>query len=232
MKAALGKNAKISLPKAFQTSKVQTKSLAIKGVPTSITDTEFIEFLDLNKISFAKVERLKSKKDGRVLPIFQLEINDPTKAETLISQNLVCQVTGIVYEVEEFRSLALVTQCFNCQSFGHSAKNCRSKQKCFICCENHSHKGCPNKEARKPKCANCKWSHVASYKRCPEYKKTGIWELVINNQKTYAATASQNTLLQPKTNKTFTFTAKQLTKFVANVTYKQPNHRFATKSKA
>ena len=31
MKAALGKNVKISLPKALQTSKEQTKSLAVKG---------------------------------------------------------------------------------------------------------------------------------------------------------------------------------------------------------
>ena len=72
MKAALGKNVKVSLPKAFQTNKVQTQSLAIKGVPTDITDTEFLEFLDLNKINYAKAERLKSKKDGRVLTVFQL----------------------------------------------------------------------------------------------------------------------------------------------------------------
>ena len=68
MKAAIGKNVKVSLLKAFQTNKVQTKSLAIKGVPTNITDTEFLEFLYLNKISYA--ECLKSKKDRRVLPIF------------------------------------------------------------------------------------------------------------------------------------------------------------------
>ena len=129
MKAALGKNVKICLPKAFQTSKDQTKSLSVKGVPTDMTDIKFKGFLDLNKISYAKAERLKSKKDGRVLPMFQLEINDPTEAETLISQNLVCQVTSIVYEMEEFRSPVSVTQCYNCQTFGHSAKNCRSKQK-------------------------------------------------------------------------------------------------------
>ena len=70
MKAALGKNVKVSLPKAFQTNKVQTKSLAIKGVPTNITESEFTEFLDLNKISYAKAECLKSKKGGKVLPIF------------------------------------------------------------------------------------------------------------------------------------------------------------------
>ena len=89
IKAALGKNIKISLPKAFQTNKTQTKSLAIKGVPTDIMDTEFLEVLDLNKISYAKAERIKSKTDGRVLPIFRLEINDPTEAEALLSQNLV-----------------------------------------------------------------------------------------------------------------------------------------------
>ena len=96
-------------------------------------DIEFKEFLDLKKNSYAKDEHLKSKKDGRVLPIFRLQNNDPTEAEALISQNLVCQVFGIVYEVEEFRPPVSVTQCYICQSFGHSAKNCRSKQKCLIC---------------------------------------------------------------------------------------------------
>ena len=90
MKAALGKNVKISLPKAFQTSKEQTKSLAVKGVPTDITDDEYKEFFDLNKIICANAERLKSKKDGSVLPMFRLEIIDPTEAEALISQNIVC----------------------------------------------------------------------------------------------------------------------------------------------
>ena len=41
MKAALGKNVKVSLPKAFQTNKTQTKSLAIKGVPTNIMKKNF-----------------------------------------------------------------------------------------------------------------------------------------------------------------------------------------------
>ena len=56
MKAALGQKVKVSLPKAFQTSNVQNRSLAVKGVPTDITEAEFKEFFDLNKISFAKAE--------------------------------------------------------------------------------------------------------------------------------------------------------------------------------
>ena len=127
-----------------------------------------------------------------------------------------CNVTGIVYKVEEFRQPVSVRQCFNCQCFGHSVQNCKSKQKCVICCENHSHKGCPIKEAKQPKCANCPGPHVASCKGCPEYKKQTFRQHVINNQKTYAAAVSQKSHPQPKP-QTFQFTAEQLTKFVANV---------------
>ena len=216
MKAALGKNVRISLPKAYQITHKQNKCLAVKGVPTDITETDFKEFLDLNKICYAKAERLKSKKDDRVLPIFQLELSDPAEAEALLSQNLMCNITGIVYKVEEFRQPVSVRQCFNCQCFGHSAQNCKSKQKCVICGENHSHKGCPKKEAKQPKCANCSGPHAASYKRCPEYKKQAFRQHVVNNQKTCAAAVSQKSPPQPKT-QTFQFTAEQLTKLVANV---------------
>ena len=137
MRAALGKNVKISLPKAYQINQKQNKCLVIKRVPTDITEAEFQEFLDLNKISYAKAERLKSKKDGRVLPIFQLEISDPAEAEALLSQNYMCSVTGIVCKVEELRQPVSVRQCFNCESLGHSAKNFRSKPKCVICGESH-----------------------------------------------------------------------------------------------
>ena len=82
---------------------------------------------------------------------------------------------------------------------------------------NHSHKGCPKKEAKQPKCANCSGPHVASYKGCPEYKKQAFRQHVVNNQKSYAAVVSQNSLPQPKTAQMFQFTAEQLTKFVANV---------------
>ena len=115
MKAVLGKNVQISLPKALQTSKVKTNILAMKGVPTDITNIEFKEFLDLNEISYTKAEHLKVKKTVGSSQSFD------SKLTTL-----------------------------------------------------PSHKGCPTREATKPKCASCKGPHVPSYKGYPEYKKTGI----------------------------------------------------------
>ena len=75
----------------------------------------------------------------------------------------------------------------------------------------------PNKEARKPKCANCKGPYVVSYKGCPEYKKQAFRQHVVNNQKSYAAALGQKSRTQPKTPQKILFTAEQLTKFVENV---------------
>ena len=104
----------------------------------------------------------------------QLELKEPAEAEALISENLTCLQTGIIFKVEDFRAPISVRQCNNCQKFGHSAKNCQAKTKCVICGEGHLHKGSPNKEKKQPKCANCRGPHFASYKECPAYKKAGI----------------------------------------------------------
>ena len=85
----------------------------VKGVPTEVSEKVFKEFLDLNKIIYAKAERLTSEKDGRVLQMFKLEIKDEAEAGALISQNLTCHITGIIYKVEEFRSPVSVQQCWN-----------------------------------------------------------------------------------------------------------------------
>ena len=54
LKACLGQNVKISLPKAYQ-MKEKNKTIVVKGVPTEFTDDEFKEILDLNTIQYAKV---------------------------------------------------------------------------------------------------------------------------------------------------------------------------------
>ena len=133
-----GKNLKTSLPKAYQ-NKDKSKTLVVKGVPTEFTIDEFKQVLYHNKIKHAKAERMKSKKDGRMLQMFQIELSDPAEAEAIISSKITCPQTGIIFKMEEFRAPISVQQCYNCQNFGHSAKNCKAKIKCVICGEGHSH---------------------------------------------------------------------------------------------
>ena len=95
------------------------------------------------------------------------------------------------------------------------AKTCGSETKCLICGDSNHHKGCPNKEKKQPKCGSCKGPHVAFYKGCPAYKNRhsdNMWWTVKNHMpQLYAKTRL------PHNPRTFTFSAKQLIKFVANV---------------
>ena len=89
MKACLGINLKISLPKAYQIKK-ESKTLVLKGVPTKFTNDEFKQILDHNKIKHAKAEQMKSRRDGRSLQMFQIKLSDPAEAEAIISNNITC----------------------------------------------------------------------------------------------------------------------------------------------
>ena len=130
---------------------------------------------------------MKSRRDSRSLKLFKIELSDPAEAEAIIPNNITCSQTGIIFKVEEFRAPISVWQCYNCQNFGHLAKNCEAKIKCVICGEDHSHKGCPNREKKQPKCANCKGPYVANYKGCPAYKKQVFRQHVVDNHKSYAS---------------------------------------------
>ena len=90
-------------------NKEKSKTLVVKGVPTELTNDEFKQVLDHNKIKHAKAERMKSKRDGRMLQMFQMELSDP--AEAIISSKITCPQTGIIFKVEEFRAPIPVQQC-------------------------------------------------------------------------------------------------------------------------
>ena len=69
---------------------------------------------------------MKSRRDGRSL---QIELKDPAEAEAVISDNLTCPQTGIIFKVEEVVTQISVRQCYNRQNFGHLAKTCLAKIK-------------------------------------------------------------------------------------------------------
>ena len=126
MKACLDKNLNISPPKAYQ-NKEKGKTLVVKGVPTEFTSEEFKQVLDHNKIKHTKAERMKSRRDGRMLQMFQIELSDPVEAEAIISNKITCPQTGIIFKVEEFRVPISVQQCYNCQNFGIKPITVRQK---------------------------------------------------------------------------------------------------------
>ena len=92
-------------------------------------------------------------------------------------------------------------RCFKCQKFGHISKNCRGKQKCPLCSENHSFVECQNKENKK--CTNCGGSHSAGFKGCPVFVKAKeIKEFSVKKKITYAEATKQIKLIKNMENQT------------------------------
>ncbi|XP_071114711.1 uncharacterized protein [Haliotis cracherodii] len=58
-------------------------------------------------------------------------------------------------------------RCFTCQKFGHGSKSCNHSVVCQPCGEGHDNTNC----TADVKCANCKGTHLASSKLCPEWLK-------------------------------------------------------------
>ena len=167
--------------------------MVFKGVSINITVNDFKELLDFNKITHAEAERMKSKRTGRDLPFIKIKCDNPKQAEALISGGFICQKTGIIFKVQEFRITPSIQQCFKCQGFGHKAQNCTKKtNRNALCVEVHSHKNCPNKDQKTPKCANCRGPHVANYRGCPAYKDQAFRQHVVQNQISYPSIATHS----------------------------------------
>ncbi|XP_075525073.1 uncharacterized protein LOC142557251 isoform X2 [Dermacentor variabilis] len=69
----------------------------------------------------------------------------------------------ISYEVT--RRLTLPLQCYNCQRFGHLAKECKLPISCRLCAGTHTYLQCTSRD--KPQCVNCGEAHPSTYWRCP-----------------------------------------------------------------
>ena len=224
-----GINVTVSLPESYHSADAtKGKILVFKGVSTNVTIDDFKELLEFNKITQAEAERMTSKRSGRDLLFIKIKCDNPKQAEALTSGGFVCQKTCIIFKVEEFRTTPSIQQCFKCQGLGHKAPNCTKKPKCVVCGEAHSPKNCPNKENRKPKCANCRGPHVANYKGCPAYKDQAFRQHVVQKQVSYAPVLKQAS--PPPLSNTSNCTAEQIISLVTNVVIQVALPQFCTKN--
>ncbi len=95
---------------------------------------------------------------------------------TLLNRKRRLYFEWTVLKVKEF---IRETRCYNCNLFGHIAKNCKNAKTCARCAEEgHEHKECKNA----PKCINCTLSiergnkkitanHASRDPNCPSLEK-------------------------------------------------------------
>jgi hypothetical protein len=78
---------------------------------------------------------------------------------------------GLIYKgefhtCERLHREATLTQCFNCQSYGHIQRACHNKVVCGLCAGAHLSRSCPKEAEKTRKCKLCKGDHFVWLTQC------------------------------------------------------------------
>ena len=106
----------------------------------------------------------------QALPLFLITLERNEKSQQIFK---LTQLNHVIVQVEAYRARTGLTQCYNCQQFGHVWANCKQPPRCLWCGGGHRHKECPEKDITNslPSCCNCKLEegerpYPANYRGC------------------------------------------------------------------
>jgi hypothetical protein len=167
------------LPAVGQTAKVNRRrfTVLVHGMRTSALDCSkpeeaIKELLGQNQHLRNRVEILhvrwprKAVKLDKPVSHLVVDVASPAQANLLIDEGLLFH--SELKDCELYHGDCRLTQCFNCQKYGHTARVCRSTQKCGACAAlGHGDHDCAlrgNPSALR--CANCGLGHPAWSSKC------------------------------------------------------------------
>lgn len=145
--------------------------IVLKGLDVEV-ETDFVkEDLTARGYPVLRVHRMHRGRDKVPLACALIILKRSPKSKELFNESSVCGLAGVTFEKPHKNGQ--VPQCFNCQLFGHSSRNCKMDPACVKCAEVHESRACPRPKdcPLPPKCHNCGGVHTASYRGCPEAPK-------------------------------------------------------------
>ncbi|KAL4136317.1 hypothetical protein QTP88_007865 [Uroleucon formosanum] len=135
--------------------------------PSTKTETIKEELLFRN-FDIRQVTNVLHKNSKVPLPLFFIDLEPVEKSkEIFLLQNLL----HTKVKVEEPYKPKVISQCTNCQDYGHTQNYCGYPPRCVRCGANHPSAACPNSREHPPKCALCANNHPANYKGCTIYRE-------------------------------------------------------------
>ncbi|KAL4105226.1 hypothetical protein QTP88_020488 [Uroleucon formosanum] len=134
--------------------------------PTTNVDT-IKEELEVRLFEIRRVTNVLHKVTKILLPLFFVNLEPSIKSAEIFHLSSLLHTK---IKVEEPYKSKTISQCTNCQEYGHTKTYCGYPSRCIRCGSNHKSSDCPNQRSDPPKCALCSGDHPASYKGCSIYK--------------------------------------------------------------
>lgn len=143
----------------------RTKKIILKAAPF-LKPEEIKQSLNLHQINVSEIIPLKNRKTGNFTSSFL--ISTP-KSTNLKAFREVRAIENVHTKWEHYSKPKKISQCFNCQRFGHGSSNCNYAPRCVKCIDGHLTKDCKitRTSGHPVQCCNCKGPHTANYSECP-----------------------------------------------------------------
>lgn len=133
------------------------------------TSTELIKSeLELHLFEVRKVTNVLHKTSKSPLPLFFVDL-EPTD-----HSNDIFKLSSFLHtkiKVEEPYKPKVISQCLNCQDYGHTRAYCGYPARCVRCSAFHPSSECTKTRETAAKCALCSGDHPANYRGCSVYKE-------------------------------------------------------------
>ncbi|GFV90973.1 uncharacterized protein TNCV_1248601 [Trichonephila clavipes] len=102
----------------------------IKGLPSSTNVTDIESELKAKGFEVEKIAHLRKFMTKSPLPLFMIQIKRSENAHDIFKLK---NLNYLTVEVVPFRRRPGASQCFNCNYFNHTSKNCKMTPRCLKC---------------------------------------------------------------------------------------------------
>ena len=138
------------------------------------TASQAVAIVEIERQNHSPHPNLKIKRltwpwvaEGKPVSSLHLDLTCPIATNRLLEEGLLEDL--YVHTCKVFNRSARLTQCFQCQGYGHVARASQKGEKCAHCAGDHNTKDCHRADDQsKAKCTNCRQhGHATWMKVCP-----------------------------------------------------------------
>ncbi|KAL4155972.1 hypothetical protein QTP88_000007 [Uroleucon formosanum] len=128
------------------------------------------------------------------LPLFFVDLEPTDHSKEIFKLESILHTK---IKIEEPHKPKIISQCQNCQAYGHTKAYCGYSPRCVRCGDDHSSSACPNSRQDPMRCAFCTGNHPANYRGCTVYKNLQQRKKTnLNNHKLHVNTSYKSNNVQ------------------------------------